>query len=88
MAEHYRADFPEIDDRHAAAAFKQLVAHLRARTDVQNIELMNLAGFCRNCLADWYQQAAAHSGETLDKNAARTLIYGMDPQEWKAQFQR
>ena len=88
MAEHYTADFPEIDDTHAAAAFKQLVAHLRARSDVQNIELMNLAGFCRNCLAEWYQRAAANSGEALDKNASRSLIYGMDPEQWKALYQR
>jgi hypothetical protein len=78
----------EIDDRHAAAAFRRLVAHLRQRSDVQNIDLMNLAGFCRNCLADWYREAAAQAGTTLDKEQARELIYGMPTAEWKARHQR
>ncbi|MBX3594536.1 DUF1244 domain-containing protein [Sphingomonas sp.] len=70
-----------IDDRIAAAAFRRLVRHLRHRTDAQNIDLMGLAGFCRNCLSDWLQDA---SGGTLDKEAARTAIYGMPYAVWKA----
>lgn len=87
-AETYDACFPDLDDRHAAAAFRQLVAHLAARTDVQNIDLMHLAGFCRNCLAEWYQRAANAAGEPLDKMAARALIYRMPFETWKAQFQK
>jgi len=71
-----------------AAAFRRLVEHLRARTDVQNLDLMNLAGFCRNCLADWYREAAAERGATLDKEQARALMYGMPYAEWKARYQR
>ncbi len=71
-----------------AAAFRRLVAHLRERTDVQNIDLMNLAGFCRNCLADWYREAAAAEGVALDKETARERVYGMPSAEWKARFQR
>jgi len=71
-----------------AAAFRRLVAHLRERTDVQNIDLMNLAGFCRNCLGDWYREAAAGQGITLDKDAARETVYGMPPAEWKKRYQR
>ncbi|HEY1614934.1 MAG TPA: DUF1244 domain-containing protein [Rhizomicrobium sp.] len=70
-----------------AAVFRRLVAHLRTRTDVQNIDLMNLAGFCRNCLGDWYREAAAENGIVLEKDAAREIIYGMAPAEWKARFQ-
>ncbi|MEJ1969371.1 MAG: DUF1244 domain-containing protein [Rhizomicrobium sp.] len=70
-----------------AAVFRRLVAHLRTRTDVQNIDLMNLAGFCRNCLGDWYREAAAEKGATLDKDAAREIVYGMPPTEWKARYQ-
>jgi hypothetical protein len=71
-----------------AAAFRRLVEHLRGRSDVQNIDLMNLAGFCRNCLADWYREAAAAHGVTLDKEAARERVYGMPTAEWKRRFQR
>ncbi len=71
-----------------AAAFRRLVAHLRKRTDVQNMDLMNLAGFCRNCLGDWYREAAAEKGITLDKDKAREIVYGMPPAEWKRQYQR
>jgi hypothetical protein len=71
-----------------AAAFRRLVAHLRTRSDVQNIDLMNLAGFCRNCLADWYREASAECGHGLDKDAARERIYGMPVTEWKARYQR
>jgi predicted N-formylglutamate amidohydrolase len=71
-----------------AAAFRRLVAHLRERTDVQNIELMNLAGFCRNCLGDWYREAAAEKGIALEKDAAREIVYGMAPAEWKKRYQK
>jgi hypothetical protein len=72
-----------LDDRQAAAAFRRLVRHLRHRHDAQNIELMGLAGFCRNCLADWIVDA----GAPLDKAAARELIHGMPAGEWKAKHQ-
>ena len=71
-----------------AAAFRRLVAHLRARTDVQNIDMMNLAGFCRNCLGDWYREAAAAKGIALEKDQAREIVYGMPPSEWKKRYQK
>ncbi|MCA9690065.1 MAG: DUF1244 domain-containing protein [Nannocystaceae bacterium] len=71
-----------------AAAFRSLVAHLRARTDVQNIDLMNLAGFCRNCLARWYQEAAQAQGREVTKDEARERVYGMPYERWKAEFQK
>lgn len=71
-----------------AAAFRRLVAHLRERTDVQNIDLMNLAGFCRNCLAKWYRAEAQQRGHDLDDARAREFIYGMPYDEWKAKYQR
>ncbi len=70
-----------------AAAFRRLVAHLRERKDVQNIDLMNMAGFCRNCLSTWYAEAAAEHGITLDKDSSREIIYGMPFAEWKAKYQ-
>ena len=70
-----------------AAAFRRLVQHLRKRTDVQNIDLMNLAGFCRNCLGNWYQEAAQAKGIALDRDAAREIVYGMPAAEWKAKYQ-
>jgi hypothetical protein len=70
-----------------AAAFRRLLQHLDARKDVQNIELMTLAGFCRNCLADWYREAAEARGEAMDRDAAREAIYGMPFAEWKKRFQ-
>ncbi len=73
-----------IDDRIAAQAFRKLVRHLRHRTDAENIELMGLAGFCRNCLADWVSEA---SGGELDRDAAREAVYGMPYATWKAQHQ-
>jgi hypothetical protein len=73
---------PVIDDAIAAAAFRRLVAHLQHRTDVQNVDLMGLAGFCRNCLADWASEA---SEGMLDRDAARHAVYGMPYDEWKAQ---
>ncbi len=70
-----------------AAAFRQLVAHLRARTDVQNIDLMNLSGFCRNCLSKWYVAAAQEKGIEMDYEQAREIVYGMPYAEWKAEYQ-
>ena len=71
-----------------AAAFRSLVAHLRERQDVQNIDLMNLAGFCRNCLSRWVQEAATAQGVALDTEHAREIVYGMPYSEWKAKHQR
>lgn len=71
-----------------AAAFRRLVQHLRERTDVQNIDLMNLAGFCRNCLSNWYQEAAGERGLSLSKDDARALIYGMPYKEWQQRYQK
>src|SRR5690606_18634271 len=71
-----------------AAAFRRLVRHLRERTDVQNIELMNLAGFCRNCLANWYREAAGDAGLAMSKDEAREIVYGMPYEEWRALHQR
>jgi hypothetical protein len=71
-----------------AAAFRRLVEHLRQRTDVQNIDLMNLAGFCRNCLAKWYAAAAEQRGQALTYEDAREIIYGMPYADWKALHQR
>ena len=70
-----------------AAAFRTLVAHLRKRTDVQNIDLMNLSGFCRNCLSNWYQGAAKEAGIDLGKAEAREIVYGMPYDEWKSKYQ-
>jgi uncharacterized protein len=70
-----------------AAAFRRLVAHLRARTDVQNIDLMNLAGFCRNCLSNWYREAGEKSGIEISKGEAREHIYGMPYEDWKSKHQ-
>ncbi|EEE43635.1 DUF1244 domain-containing protein [Roseibium alexandrii] len=70
-----------------AAVFRRLVEHLRGRTDVQNIDMMNLAGFCRNCLSNWYADAAAEKDMSLDKDAAREIVYGMPYGDWKAKYQ-
>jgi uncharacterized protein len=70
-----------------AASFRRLVQHLRERGDVQNIDLMELAGFCRNCLSNWYREAAAAKGLSLSKDEAREIVYGMPYEEWKAKFQ-
>lgn len=70
-----------------AAAFRRLVEHLRTRTDVQNIDLMTLAGFCRNCLSNWYQDAAAEKGTPLSKDEARAIVYGMPYKEWQQKYQ-
>jgi hypothetical protein len=71
-----------------AAVFRRLVEHFRARPDVQNLDVMNLAGFCRNCLAKWYRAAAHEQGVELDDAAARELIYGMPYAEWKEKHQK
>ncbi|PTQ10750.1 hypothetical protein CLG96_10100 [Sphingomonas oleivorans] len=75
----------ELDDATAAAAFRRLLPHLRHRSDAQNVDLMGLAGFCRNCLADWVSEA---SGGRLDKEAARHIVYGMPYAEWKERYQQ
>jgi hypothetical protein len=96
---HVLADHKDGDDRMTnidksletelqAAAFRRLVEHFRNRTDVQNIDLMNLAGFCRNCLSNWYQEAAAERGIELSKDAAREIIYGMPYKDWQARHQK
>lgn len=72
-----------LDDKIAAAAFRRLVHHLRHRTDAQNVDLMGLAGFCRNCLADWIAEADG----AMDRDTARTLVYGMPHAEWKDRYQ-
>jgi len=71
-----------------AAAFRHLLAHLQQNTDVQNIDLMNLAGFCRNCLAKWYMAAAEEKGLSVDYDQAREYIYDMPYSEWKQKYQR
>ncbi|MYD45755.1 MAG: DUF1244 domain-containing protein [Gammaproteobacteria bacterium] len=74
-------------DRIEAAVFRRLVSHLRTRSDVQNIDLMNLAGFCRNCLSKWYVSASADEGEAIEYEEARKLIYGIGYHEWKVKYQ-
>ena len=71
-----------------AAVFRRLVSHLRERTDVQNIDLMNLAGFCRNCLSRWYREAAESKGMGLADPDAREIIYGMPYKQWQAKYQK
>ena len=71
-----------------AAVFRRLVEHLRSRTDVQNIDLMNLAGFCRNCLSNWMKDAADQSGVPMTKEESREVVYGMPYAEWKALHQK
>ena len=82
---------PEMDEKTRteleAAAFRRLVEHLRARKDVQNIDLMNLAGFCRNCLSNWYADAADAQGIGISKDEAREIVYGMPYSEWKSRHQ-
>ncbi len=77
----------QIQTELEAAAFRRLVAHLAERTDVQNIDLMELAGFCRNCLSKWYLAAAQEEGLTMDYSQARETIYGMPYDEWKDKYQ-
>jgi hypothetical protein len=71
-----------------AAVFRRLVEHLRTRTDVQNLDLMNLAGFCRNCLSNWMKDAADAHGVPMSKDESRERIYGMPYEEWKAKYQK
>jgi uncharacterized protein len=71
-----------------AAAFRRMVEHFRERTDVQNIDVMNTAGFCRNCLAKWYRQAAEERGLDMSYDQAREIVYGMPYAEWKATYQK
>jgi hypothetical protein len=71
-----------------AAAFRRLLEHLRKRSDVQNIDLMNLAGFCRNCLANWYEEAGREKGLDVRREEVRAMVYGMPQEEWKARYQR
>lgn len=73
----------DVDDPTAAAAFRRLIAHLRHRSDAQNIDLMGLAGFCRNCLADWLAEASDEQGKPLTRDEARETVYGMSYDEWK-----
>lgn len=71
-----------------AAAFRRLIRHLRENTELQNVDLMDLAGFCRNCLAKWYKAAAEEKGLDLDYDHAREIIYGMPYEEWKEKYQK
>ena len=84
MPEFDKATQTELE----AAAFRRLVEHLRSRHDVQNIDMMNLAGFCRNCLSKWYRAAAEQKGLPLTDPEAREIIYGMPYKEWQAQYQK
>ena len=87
MTEHQIAMDKTTTTELEAAAFRRLVVHLQNRTDVQNIDMMNLAGFCRNCMSRWYREAANESGIDMDETAARAIIYGMDYADWKDNFQ-
>ena len=84
MAELTKEQQTELE----AAAFRRLISHLRHRPDVQNIDLMNLAGFCRNCLSNWYLEAATHSGLPVTKDQSREAVYGMPYDDWKKLNQR
>ena len=79
---------PKTQTELEAAAFRRLVAHLQEHTEVQNIDLMNLAGFCRNCLAKWVKAAADEQGVAVDYDQARHHVYGMSYEEWKAKYQK
>ena len=81
------ADSGKDNDKIEAAVFRRLLQHLDERKDVQNIELMNLAGFCRNCLSKWYMAAAEEEGVAIDYDAARERVYGMPYDEWKDRYQ-
>ncbi len=78
---------PDLQTELEAAAFRRLVEHLRTRTDVQNIDLMNLAGFCRNCMSKWYKAAAEERDQAMDLDQAREIVYGMSYGEWKQKYQ-
>ena len=83
---------PDIDAKTAeeleAAVFRRLVQHLRTNADVQNIDMMNLTGFCRNCLSNWYKDAASEKGIDISKDQSREIVYGMPYDEWKAKHQK
>ena len=87
MPETTQPHDPSVTLELEAAAFRRLVAHFRERTDVQNIDLMNLAGFCRNCLSRWYQEAAEERGIALSKDESREIIYGIPYAEWQRRYQ-
>jgi hypothetical protein len=90
-ADHTRGEYAMDDKTRTeleAAAFRRLLDHLRSRTDVQNIEMMNLAGFCRNCLSNWMKEAADAKGIAMSKDESREAIYGMPFDEWKAKYQK
>jgi hypothetical protein len=89
----YRKDFAMTDDDKTrveleAAVYRRLVEHLRGRVDVQNIDLMNLAGFCRNCLSNWMKEAADAKGVPMTKEQSREIVYGMPYDEWRAKHQK
>ncbi len=79
---------PNTQTELEAAVYRRLVEHLRSRTDVQNIDMMNLAGFCRNCLSNWMKDAADAKGIPLTKEQSRELVYGMPFEEWRAKYQK
>ncbi len=87
MNKNTNAKITQMEIEFQAAAFRRLISHLRNRTDVQNIDLMNLAGFCRNCLSGWYQDAAEKKEVSLSKEEAREIIYGIPYSEWKNKYQ-
>ena len=91
MSDRDQDRLPELgtpeSEKLEAAAFRRLVGHLRERTDVQNIDMMNLAGFCRNCLSRWYGEEAERAGISLTKDEARAVIYGMPYEEWRVKYQ-
>lgn len=84
--DHTPADIARIELE--AAVYRRLVEHLRKRTDVQNIDLMTMAGFCRNCLSDWMREAAGDRGVAMTKEESRAIVYGMPYDEWRAKHQR
>ncbi|SDW90757.1 hypothetical protein SAMN05444336_102695 [Albimonas donghaensis] len=87
MDDATRTELEAAREQLEAAAFRRLLAHLDERSDVQNIDLMNLAGFCRNCLSRWYQEAANAEGIPLGKEDARAIVYGMPYEDWRAKHQ-
>lgn len=89
MTEDAREEAPQgvAHDAIEAAVFRRLLQHLDSRKDVQNIDLMNLAGFCRNCLSKWYAEASGAAGVELDQESAREIVYGMPYADWKARYQ-
>jgi uncharacterized protein len=92
MADKDMTETPELTKEQQtefeAAAFRRLVSHLRERSDVQNIDMMNLAGFCRNCLSNWYREAAEGAGVPLSKDGSREIVYGMPYGEWQKLYKK